>query len=385
MRQYSLSFLIILAVVSGCASQPSPEEIEKMRQAQIEAAKKYQAELQRAQQKAAASTSNDTSVQNSSNLSVPTEKDISARISKVRAASDKHVKFKSLADGFEINGVRFVDPEGGIKFYRYNPSNGDLTYIAKIDDSHYVGKYINVSMPSDKIKIADITYQNKVWKVTTVTGKTMNGSDIFVASKGLLATRGSAGFWYEPGTGIHSIGAPEGYHIAGYQRGDVSTTHCILLEQNKPEQGSLSDLWSATKQVGAIFGGEGDANYALFNINNGKLYKLPVGWPPENPYPYDYHGQGVKTKNSSHYYWRIVWFPGKAGVFAAYTKNGLRKTMLWHLDSGLKKMAFERGLGIVSIDYFVTDSGTSALQGDLGFETKVISDVDKFMAETTQQ
>jgi len=385
--------LLLLITISACATPYTPEQIAQMQAQRLKIMKAYQERLKSAQ-------SNEQQSQAVSHTqvrpqSIPNESDLASKINGIpQLPPHVGVIFSGEIDGFTANGKRYIDPEGEIKYYAFDGLTGDVTYMAQTGENSYVIKFVRVSSGVEPITIAHVMTDNaseyrtdRPWKATTITGKKISGNDLFMTSRGFVIVRQNSAFLYSPGKGITSIAAPNGYHIASYQRGDIASTKYILLERDQASEGSVGSLVSSVRDLGGILGGEGNKDYALYNIISGKVHVIPVGYKPQDmggDPRYDYHGQGVTTKNSGHYFWRILWFKTDAGVYAIYTANGIRDVEALHLDSGFKKQLFHRGLGVVSINAGVTQNGKISVSGNLGFETKNIDDLEKFMAESIQ-
>jgi len=374
-------------LLAGCGPRMSPEELAQFQEKQRHAMEAYmarvkqaQAQQQAQQRQGSAQSPTQVSAAPAAQALAPSEGSLAAKINAMpQLSADTGVEFIRMEDGFTANGERYIDPEGQITKYGFDGRTGDVTYMAKVDADEFVIKFVRVTTGAEPVTIATVTRNrngNGLWKVSTVTGKHLAGGVLFMNSRGFVVIRGTTGFWYNPGVGIRSIAAPNGYHIAAYQSGDIASTKYILLEKNGD-----GGLLGATKALGTIFGAEGNFSFALYNIETQKMVQVQVDHPL-NRSVYDYHGQGVTTKNSDHYFWRISWFRTKAGVYAVVTINGIQKVIGIHLDSGFKKELFHRSLGILSLSSRVLRNGKVAVTADLGFgNRKTIDDLEKFMSQ----
>jgi len=385
----NISIVIFVSILlAGCGPRMSPEELAQFQEKQRHAMEAYmarvkqaQAQQQAQQSRVAAQSPAQASVAPAPQPIAPSEGSLAAKIDGMpRLPANTGVEFIRMEDGFTANGERYIDPEGQIIKYGFDGRTGDATYMARIDADEFAIKFVRVTTGAEPVTIATGTRNrngNGLWKISTVTGKHLAGGVLLMSSRGFVIVRGKTGFLYSPGVGIRSIAAPNGYHIAAYQNGDIASTGYILLEKNGD-----GGLLGATKALGAVFGAEGNFSFALYNIETQKMVPIQVGHPQHRSI-YDDHGQGVTTKNSDHYFWRISWFKTGAGVYAVVTVNGIQKVVAIHLDSGFKKELFHRLLGIVSLSSRVLRNGKVAVTADLGFSTGKIKDLEKFMSQPT--
>lgn len=378
---YTKPLLLLIAsiiLLTGCGPTYTPEQIAQMQKQRMEIMEKYRLQLaarqvsqQQVKPKAVAVTP----------VNSPSETVVAAQISAVPMLPEgTGVMFKRNVDGFTANGERFTDYEGEISHYAFDGFTGNVTYLAKIDDMNAVIKFVRVAIEAEPITIATAIKSRGSWKITTTTGKKLSGSTLLMTSKGFVLVRRGAGFYYEPGKGVVNIAAPQGYRLAKYQTGDIASTRNILVEKLPKKTGSFGGLFAATKALGGVFGGEGNQDYALLNIDTKKMTPLFISYTGDENL-YNYHGQGVKTKNSGHYYWRTEWFKVPSGTYVVYVVNGIKSAKVIHLETGLEKVIFERMLGISSVNSFIQTNGKIKVVADMGFGTEVVDDLEDFMTK----
>ena len=372
---YIIMVTLMTIGLTSCGPRYTPEQIAQMQEQRMKLMQQYQSQMLASRQ---VQQSQPQQVQQPKKEAV-TEQGLFNQIAAVPALEKgTGVLFKRAEDGFTANGERFIDFEGEITAYAFDGLTGDVTYLAEVDETHSIIKFVRATIPSEPIKIADVVRNRGSWKVQTVTGKNIAGSVLRMTSKGFVIVRNNTAFLYEPGKGVKSIAAPSGFSIAAYQTGDIASTRYILVEKIPDKEGSFGGLWSATKALGGAFGGEGNQDYALLNIDTKKVVPLFIGYTGDKQ-RYTYHGQGVKTKNSGHYYWRTEWFKVDSGVYVVYVVNGIRSAKVIHLDTGLEKTIFERALGISSVVSYIQKNGKIKVVADMGFGNEAIDDLEAFM------
>jgi hypothetical protein len=247
---------------------------------------------------------------------------------------------------------------------------------------------------------------DKGWEVQTVTGRRLTGTGLSLIPRGLLVARDASAFRYTPGKGIQNIAVPEEYHLAHFQHGNVGSTGFVLLERNQTATGggSVSDLWNATKKLGSAFGigNDGVDDYALMNMDSGKLYPLNIaadGKKVATQYSecqrknawlneckkfesveslYDVDG----TRNDSHYYWRAIWLQTKQGPIAVTKENWSKDIFITDLNSGKRVVAFHRTLGVGYFDVAQRSDGSVGITAKLAFDTNQIPDAAAYLKDT---
>jgi len=374
---------LAVTTLAACGPTYTPEQLAQLQQQRMKMFQQYRAQLQQSQQ--AQNLKQDSKPTVSKQEPLVTEKDIAQSIQAIPPLpKNTGVLFKRNEDGFTANGEHFTDYEGEISTYAFDGLTGNVTYLAEVDDLNYVIKFVRASINAEPITLATATKSRGTWKVRTTTGKNLSGYRLFMTSKGFVLLRKSTGFFYEPGKGITSFSAPRGFRIAEYQTGDLASTQYILVEKIPAKSGSLSDMWAATKALGGVLGGDGNQDYALYNIKTKKVVPLYISYTGDEPI-YKNAGQGVRTKNSGHYYWRVEWFTVPSGTYVVYVVNGIKSAKVIHLDTGLEKVIFERMLGISSVNSYIQKNGKIKVVADMGFSTESVDDLEAFMLKDNEK
>jgi len=381
-----LIFTLLIISLGACAPRISEEDRALQRQAiqaYVERQKQAQANLMA--QHAQMAPTQSASVAKATVPAV-TESSLNETISQIPALQQGvGVLFKKKSDGFTANGNRHIDFEGEITAYAFDGLSGNVTYLAKVQDNEYIIKFMRATTNAEPIRIGTASKHRNTWNITTETGKKISGSTLLMTAKGFVVILKGTGFFYDPGHGIKSISSPDGYRIAKYQAGDISSTGYILVEKLPKKAGSFGKLFSSVKSLGGSFGGEGNQDYALMNIQSQKLTPLFVGYTEREKFGRDnrylYYKGGLKNPNSGHYYWRVEWFKVKSGVYVAYVINGIKEAKVIHLDTGLEKTMFERMLGISSLNSYIQKNGKIKVVADMGFSAESIDDLEQFMSK----
>ena len=309
------------------------------------------------------------------------------------------VQFERFRDGFAINGQRYIDAEGKITSYAFDAQSGDFTYLAETHPGEFVLKAGRAMTQSEPITIATAQKQGMIWQVTAATGKKFTGYRLIPSSRGFVIARDNTGFRYVPGSGTTNIVAPEAFSIAALQNGDIANTGYILLERTPTSNGtqpgnSLGALFSAVQSLGSVVGVGKKEDYALLNMDNGRVVPVNISLESKQVQvmsackqknfliakcaqmeSFESAFEPNGTRNMSHYFWRINWFnvPGRPVLVSQ--EGGLGKVTATDLNSGKKVMLFERALGIASFAAIQDANGKINVTAQMGFSSESRQDV----------
>lgn len=316
------------------------------------------------------------------------------------------VRIEGARDGLRIDGESFLDPEGQIRGYAFDVLTGDITYTIQTGNT-VVFKYLRAGSNADPVTLATAQQLQTGWQVTTVTGKTFSGDAVTPMAKGLMVSRSGSVFRYEPGKSSRGTAVPAGWVMAQFQRGNVGATHFILLEREQPAPGqsagglgALSGLFDQGKALIATAGLGKKEDYALMNLDTGKMYPLNIQVDGKiytfmsNCRKRSFLVSNCATANSveslytqdndrnySHYFWKANWYATPTGPIAVTLENGVADVYVLDLESGKKATAFHRGLGLSKFDAGQAPDGTVAIQANLAFDHQQIADAGKFLKE----
>lgn len=330
------------------------------------------------------------------------EEELSNKLEKFEPL-EQQVTIIRKKDGFDVNGMRFVDPEGKIVSYGYDVTTGDITYLAKNGLDTYVIKFTRAISDFEPVTIATAEREGPRWTVMTVTGKKLFGESLTPLAKGFLVSRETSGFIYEPGKKVTSFGAPDGFHVASFQNGEIQKTRYVLLERDAiDESNQLGGLLSSAKSLGSSLGINKKEDYLLLNFKTGQ--QIPINIDIEGK-SIAIHSKCRKTNsfvneceqvdfyeslfdkygmpNGSHYFWSISWFDSDKGPILI-TKEGT-KVMINNLETGKVATAYKRIMGINYIQAERTCDGNICLKAKLGFKKEQIDDVETFLETALSQ
>lgn len=343
----------------------------------------------------------------SQSLTVPQAAPIPVQISEVELqavldkwpTSAKGSVFARYRDGFSINGSRYVDPEGQITAYGFDGLTGDFTYMAQIQAGTYVIKSGRAYSGADPVLIATAEKRGGLWNVSTVTGKRLSGSRLLPSSRGFVVARDNTGFRYTPGKGTSNFVAPEDFLIAALQNGDIAQTGHVLLERNpaadsNAKLGAAGQLLNSFKSLGSSLGINRKDDYALLNIETGKLTPINISIEGKqvqlmsecrkrnslindcarmDSFESVFKPDGFR--NMGHYFWRIHWFNTPSRPLLVSQEGGLGTITATDLNSGKKIILFERALGIASFDVQQRTDGTLDINAQMGLSEESKKDI----------
>jgi hypothetical protein len=317
------------------------------------------------------------------------------------------VRIEGARDGLRIDGESFLDPEGQIGGYAFDVLTGDITYTIRTGDG-VVFKYLRAGSNADAVTLATAQQLQTGWQVTTVTGKTFSGDAVTPLAKGFMVSRSGSVFRYEPGKSSKGTAVPAGWVMAQFQRGNVGATRFILLEREQPAPGqsagglgALGSIFDQGKALIATAGLGKKEDYALMNLDTGKLYPLNIQVDGKiytfmsNCRKRSFFVSQCATANSveslytadndrnySHYFWKANWYATPTGPIAVTLENGVADVYVLDLESGKKANAFHRGLGLSKFDSGQAPDGSVAIQANLAFDHQQIADAGKFLKES---
>lgn len=308
---------------------------------------------------------------------------------------------KERRDGFDINGQPVLDAEGRIFSYAVNAVTGAATYAVQ-GRSGVTIKAVGATAPHPTVTIATGVQGNRGWELTTATGQRLLGDTLSVLSDGFMVGRSSAAFRYRTGEGVRNIAIPNGYFLAPLQNGDIGSTGFVLLEKEGAAPAGkgnpLMELISATKALGSIVGVGRKEDYALMDMQSGKLFPLNIpadgktvsllsdcrkhNWilnecKKMQSFESVYNPDGFK--NNMHYFWKARWFPTSNGPVALTQEDGVTTIYITDLRTGRKVQAFSRALGIANWDVEQHSDGSLGVKAQLAFEWQQIPDVVAFL------
>jgi len=279
------------------------------------------------------------------------------------------LSIEGRSDGFYVNGQPYLDPEGRISQYAYDVVTGEISYIVDTAGGKVV-KMTRAGSTMPAVQLATAMQNHIGWDVQTVSGQRIGGSSFSVLPDGVLVSRNTSAFRYQPGRGVTNIAIPEGFVIAPLQRGNVGATGFVLIERLQPDAGSdggFGKLVGSVKSLGSTLGIGKKEDYALLQLGTQRLFMLNVDTEGKrvlqlsdcqrqnkfvnkcataNSFDSLYEPDG--DTNWAHYYWRVNWFKTPSGPIAVSMENGSGDIYITDLQSGKKVSAFSRKMGRLS-------------------------------------
>lgn len=399
--KYALMGSLIAFEFTGCAGdapQRTPEEIAFNNQMKMELLKRIQG--------APINEVNNSNLQVTNKIEPKiyiTDEELKNKLSKFPAIN-AGVKFIKQKDGFSINDQsRYLDPEGEIINYGYNWQNGDVTYMIKTAPNTFKIKYTRVLTNETPLEIATVTQNSNIINVETITGKKFSSNSLILTSRGFITVREQSAFIYNIAEEPKTFVAPEGWHIAKFQNGDVASTKYLLLERTidpSKKNDSVFGFVESSKELLSAFGVMDKHDYLLINVENpskkvsfditlgGKEVASYSDCAKVNSYVNKCESMDLKESlynayglpNSAHYYWRILWFSSKDGVISVTREATERKVMITDLKTEKRVEGAYRVTGFPELFAEQDKNGKIKVTAGGGmFPNEVIEDAESFL------
>jgi hypothetical protein len=312
------------------------------------------------------------------------------------------VAIRQRREGFTVNDLPVVDPEGRISMYGFDVITGDITFAVDTPRGTVI-KFMRAGVSLPPVRIATATRGDEGWNVQTAGGQAISGPTLSMMPRGLLVSREGAVFRYDPGQGVKSIAVPDGYVVAPIQRGNIGATGFMLLEKENATGGgnSTAQMLSSFKTLGNQLGINAKADFALFNGDTGKLIPLNIDADGQtvtalsdcykrsahsvvsrcySAQSFDSLYSTAGNRNIQHYYWRVQWLNTPQGPMAIAMEDANKSIFILDLTSGKKVAAFHRMLGIADMDVYQDPNGTVSIKAQLAFSHESIDDAGEFLA-----
>ncbi|WP_231365739.1 MULTISPECIES: hypothetical protein [Thioalkalivibrio] len=390
-----LGVLAASVLLAGCLAAPEPRPVQPAEPAESSANDDYERAMALLEAMGAAQQRHP---QEPSGAAVAGfgqmgPEEVAERLEPMWAPDNQGARFERRRDGFLIDGVAYVEPQGEISSYGFDTTTGAVTYLMAVADREYQVRTANPSNGLAPVTIAHAERGRSNWSIRTVTGETLRGSHLMPTSRGFAVARDENAFIYAPGEGVSTLGVPDGFHLAAHQNGDIASTGYILIERNRARSSGES-MMRTMRALGDALGGSSAEDYALINYRDQSV--VPINISSEggqvsvhsecrqrnsivnecaNMHSFEsLYDPRTGRRNEGHYFWRLHWFGTEQGPIAVSHEAGLRRIAVTRLDTGEKAVAFSRGLGIASMDAEQHPSGRVKVTGGWAFRSHELPD-----------
>lgn len=254
-------------------------------------------------------------------------------------------------------------------------------------------------------RLASVSGREGKWLIEPDGGAPIEAIDLQLTNRGFIAGTRNRVMAYTEGTGLSPVPWPAGYHSAAVQRGDVAQTGYVLFERdNASGQNSAAGVFDLISDLGNTIGVSKRNDYVLVDLHSGKSYTLNVSTAGKivttttgasncrkrnalinvcqdvatdsRERLRDNFGQ----KNLRHYLWAIYWFKAPSGTYLIALEDGQSKVTATKLETGEKRIAFSRGLGIADFSATQSNDGHIQLSARLAFSRHNIEDLESTFA-----
>lgn len=282
------------------------------------------------------------------------------------------------------------EPAGVLDFARDPFSGVTMQLVKRADGNREIQR-----RSADGVKrLAMVMGREGKWLIQLNDGTDIEAADIQLTSRGFLAGAQGQPVSYTEAGGIQKLSWPQNFHPAAIQRGNVARTGYLLLERNQAPNGSVDKLLTSFKGLGASLGAGRNEDYVLMDLHSGRTFPINSNASGKEVMRMSncqrrnaitnvcrdatsseqlYNSMG---KNMGHYAWTIHWFRAPTGTFLVALEDGVRTLSVTHLESGEKRIAFSRTLGIADFNAEQADNGKLKLSAKMAFDVKTIDDLE---------
>lgn len=282
------------------------------------------------------------------------------------------------------------EPAGVLDFAR-NPYTGVTMQLVKHANGN---REIQRRSPDETRVLAKVMGREGKWLIQLNNGAEIETADVQLTSRGFLAGVQGQPVSFTEESGVRRFNWPQGFHPAAIQRGDVARTGYLLLERDQPQKGTVGKLFSSIKGLGATLGTNRHEDFALIDLHSGRIFPINSNASGKEVTTLSncqrknaltnvcrdassseqlYNSMG---KNMGHYAWIMHWFQAPTGTFLIALEDGVRNLTVTRLETGEKRVAFTRTLGIADFNAEQGEDGRIKLSAKMAFDIKRIDDLE---------
>ncbi len=299
-------------------------------------------------------------------------------------------------------------------FANKEASTGEVIDFARDPYSNVIFQLVKLPNGSREIqrrsaegvkRLASVSGREGKWLIEPDGGAPIEAIDLQLTNRGFVAGTRNRVMAYTEGMGLSPVQWPAGYHSAAVQRGNVAQTGYVLFERdNASGQKSAAGIFDLISDLGNTVGVSKRNNYVLVDLHSGKNYTLNVSTAGKIVTTTTGASncrkrnalinvcQDVATdsrenlrdnlgmKNLRHYLWSIYWFKAPSGTYLIALEDGGGKVTATKLETGEKRIAFSRALGIADFSAAQIDDGRIQLSARLAFSRLDIEDLETAFA-----
>jgi hypothetical protein len=248
-------------------------------------------------------------------------------------------------------------------------------------------------------RLAGVMGREGKWLVEASDGTVAEAVDIQLTARGFVAGTREKIFSYSEGGGFSSARWPAGFHPAAVQRGDVTGTGFVLLERDSGGRAARG-LFDSLSDMGQVLGLNKREDYMLFDLHSGREFPINLSLSGKNvSIVTGASGCGKRNalvnvcrdvttddrerlydklgmKNIRHYLWAVYWFKTPTGPYMIALEDGVATLSATKLDTGEKRIAFHRGLGISDFSVNQNEEGHIKVRANWAFMNHDIDDLE---------
>lgn len=280
---------------------------------------------------------------------------------------------------------------GGVIDFARDPYSNVTIQMVRLPNGN---REIQRRKDSESKRLATVKGREGKWLVELDDGTQLESADVQLTSRGFVAGTNARPISYTEAGGLVKLDWPIGFHTAKTQRGNVAQTGYVLLERDIGDKRGLGGLMSSLGGVGTLLGVSRQEDYLLLDMHSGKTYPLNISASGKDVTVmsncraknavinicrdaetrenlYDKYG-----KNMSHYAWGIYWFRAPTGTYLAALEDGFRNVSITKLETGEKRIAFTRSMGISDFSAIQDESGRVSVNAKLAFTRETIGNLE---------
>lgn len=283
--------------------------------------------------------------------------------------SEPHFGFQPIeitrtAEGFSAGGKNYIDPNARIEQLCKVSDTGYVTYTIlgptmPGQPAQYLVRMVAPLGDAQPTDLGILEYDRSQWHYTPKGGMRFSADAFLLASRGVLMLRKNTVVTYvSPDVAPRAFVVPDGYAFSRLQKGDVSYSKHLLIQQELPPK-TLFGMITVTNNAK-------DYNVGLFNMETGEVtttFTMRLRGPSD-------------ALTLEHFNNTYFLFNTKNGPLTIELEDGYQRVVARNLATRKTVTLFERSNGIAGFDPKQSADGRIHVVAAVGFSNERVDDVE---------